>query len=303
VYGDFSTHWYVYAAADVLHQLEAKSGGPALLKNLDRFVSHVPFPKQQLYFVTALLVHDMKHNNPELYEQMQSRPEVGRNPAEKWGGYSGLIDAKLSLFNNPKSGGPMRSEQELIKHIGEDPDIKAAWDWLTKKIAKQPEYKKFVERLHLNDGLRFNAETGNSYSAAMFVNLAGTLDALAKDKGEIGTKRGIMIGYGSGAQTTAMEFETVEGIQNSAANNLSVDLSVKNKLGKISEYRMIWEALLEGEAKRMAPDSLAEMDRKLLDGPNLAAGFHIEGRNDDGTKRKAWHIDGEGTLTEVFMRH
>ena len=76
VHGKFSERVYVYTIAKSLEMLE-RNGGTIPFRELQFFVTHVPFPKQSIYFASFLFAHYLKNYDKELFQQMEKREEVG----------------------------------------------------------------------------------------------------------------------------------------------------------------------------------------------------------------------------------
>ena len=84
VYGKFSEIMYIYLAAHAFEAVEdsyTTKNGHTVLNDTDFMVTHVPFPKQAIYYNSALFAHSLRlDGNESLKNMITSREEVGRCP-------------------------------------------------------------------------------------------------------------------------------------------------------------------------------------------------------------------------------
>ncbi len=289
VYGAFSEKVYVDISANVLWQMEG-----SMLETgaeMDFFVGHVPFPKQAIYFASALFEHQMKHSRHEEFEAMQLRESLGRDP---------LVGKNLvDLFDEVLRAARPKNYSELMKCIDESSEISEYWDWL-KRLRKQPEFGTFVERLHINEALDLPSQVGNSYTSSQFVALI----SLLRNKNTDGKISGAMQYYGSGAVGLGMLAEII-ATRADIAENVLVDLGDEVAL-TAEQYRKLHAELIRGDASRMlrpedagTDGDLVEKDREFLG--RLPSRFLIRGRHDDGTP-DAVYVESDGKVSELPPR-
>jgi 3-hydroxy-3-methylglutaryl CoA synthase len=101
VHGKFSERVYVYTVAKALEKLEGSGEFP--LRDMGFFVTHVPFPKQSIYFASFLFAHYLKNYRKELFDEIQARPDVGREPIGDNGRITNLMDRKFREFNSEEA--------------------------------------------------------------------------------------------------------------------------------------------------------------------------------------------------------
>ncbi len=318
VYGLFSEMVYVYTVAKAVEQMEEhykRSNGSFSLKDFNFFLAHVPFPKQAMYFSNFLFSHYLRNYDTKLYAEMQSRPDVGSEPGNGRR-LTDLIENKLERFNS--SGD--KDEWDIVQEIENDKDIKASWKWI-KSLGKQPEFKEFIDKLHLGESLRLPSEVGNSYASSLFVGMASMLSNFDYSE-ELPSKAGIMVGYGSGAQSMAYTFE-IAAKSNPIGKDLIIEAQNNVTYLDLKQYLTLHDLLMEGDAARTmlsdhrengpqmslfksgdfgAPKDLIELDRRFLCRNALSEGFHVMLRKDDGTGKYAY-ADKEGNAVELKIRH
>ena len=313
VHGKFSEIIYVYMTGKALKKLEEVEEKVGTANEYDFVLSHVPFPKQSIYLSSFLFAHQLKRNNPELLEKMESRESVGKDPLEGKS-LTTLIEKKLEVFNTEVSHGA-RKEQEVVKYIQEDSEIIKYWDWL-KKVREQPEFKAYSEKIHIQESLELPSRTGNTYSSAVFVSLASALTNLEKIMKNAKTSEFVMIGYGSGAHSIAKRGKIVatqkavdEGLDVTMALKIDpketwADVLERSGLVKIkSEQYQIWHpTLIKGEAERTTIGvNLLDETKKLLRSEKLPNGFHTIKRNNDGTGEYVYIENG--VPEQLLIRH
>ncbi len=300
VHGKFSEIGYVGGAALALLQIEHKFGYMAkstypigayeTIKGLNAniaedqsfmdmpnvfFVSHVPFPKQAIYFASFLYEHYMRTSHNNEFTEMQKRPDLGQNPLKNEG-FTEMFSRKIKEFRGLK-------EEDIVSYIENDNEISAYWEWLG-KLRKQPEFKEFLDHLRINDALKLPAEVGNSYTNSTIIAMASLLDSL-NEQNYKGGMNGAAVFFGSGFVTKAMSC-TIDAKIEDIRKNLSI--SIKGNEGiplEAARYKQIHNALIKGDAKRSRigqDENLVERDIKFLRG-RLPEGFLMKRRNDDGT--------------------
>jgi hypothetical protein len=253
---------------------------------------------------------------------MQARPELGREPGNGRK-LTDLIERKLDDFNQMSD----KEERDIVREIEKDREIEESWKWI-KALGKQPEFSGFISRLHLNDSLVLPSQVGNSYTSSIFVGLTSLLSKVEYSK-VLGSRKGIMVGYGSGAQSMAYTFELLpkELPQRSDLELVGGGMNSINS----DQYKILHDQLIKGDAERTqvdselkyriihdqivkavkgdaeSPHSAAEMnllhlDKELIGRQTLSEGFHVILRRNDGTGRYAY-IDKDGNEKELMIRH
>ncbi len=300
VYGTFSELAYIYVVSKALDQLEehySKSNGEFDLGGFGFFISHVPFPKQAIYFTSYLFARYLEDYEPKHLDEMQDRESLGKSPM---GGKSltDLIEERLKDFN--RGGG--KEEWEIVDWIEKDKGISDAWSWI-KKLGKQPEFKEFIGRFHINEALALPSEIGNSYSSSAFVSLASALTRYDFSS-EPESRKGIFVGYGSGAQSMAYTIDII-ATPESVGRNIAIKTGNQNRI-TAEQYKVLHEELIKGDAERLISDASGgnpiEKDMEILHTEKLSEGFHVLLRKPDGTGRYAY-VDGDGKVKALTIRH
>ncbi|MDA8085797.1 MAG: hypothetical protein M0Z75_03770, partial [Nitrospiraceae bacterium] len=198
VYGRFSEIGYVYAVAQAFEDLERNSRDKeGFLKSIDAFVSHVPFPKQAIYFASFLWEHYMKVYDKKMFEDLQNRDDLGISPLNG-NSLVELITKKIEDFRG-------LNENDLIDYIANDNEIKDYWDWLKRlrtqinsnqKSAIRKEFSDFLDRFSIKSALKLPSIVGNSYTGSTVMAMAGLLYDSMDDIDSI--KNTIAVFYGSG---------------------------------------------------------------------------------------------------------
>ncbi|MGC8652171.1 MAG: hypothetical protein ACP5UH_02890 [Candidatus Micrarchaeia archaeon] len=297
VYGKFSEIVYVYLVAKALED-SAMAHTP--LSSMNFFVSHVPFPKQALYLASFLFVHELRNSNAVLFAELQGREGVGAEPLAGFSSLTELLESKIKGFNRH---GAYKEEQEFIKYIENDEDIKRYWAWLS-GIRKQPEFDNFVEALKIKDALMLPSQTGNVYSSAALQSFASLLSELAKAESAvlqqdsaIGHKtssvqlKGVLAGYGSGAQGVAMPI-TINTTKEKLVKSISISINTTDI--DAEQYIALHKWLIDGSESERSSSSgdLLEKTKELLRGGELFDGFYIIRRNIDGTGEYVYAQNG-----------
>ncbi len=303
VHGKFSEKGYVYAVAMALGDMESKLSrqerkafkanyadedydggtyrGRKLNKLLDGdefrekmkfFISHVPFPKQAIYFASFLFEHYLKNYEQNAFEAMQQRESLGASP---------LGDKSLAeLFTEKLAGFRGVHDADIVPYIESDKEINAYWEWLG-KLRKQPEFEEFLDRMHIRDALALPSQVGNSYTGSTVVAIASLLKSGKVYPGDTGA----CAFFGSGMVALAYQME-ITATQESVARNLIIGIDRKGELPlEAQNYEPLHEKLILGDARRSMigeEKSLIDMDAELLRG-KLPEGFLIRRRNVNGT--------------------
>jgi hydroxymethylglutaryl-CoA synthase len=292
VHGKFSERVFVYTVAKALEALEG-SGRGFSLGDMKFFVTHVPFPKQSIYFASFLFAHQLKTYQKVLFEEMQKRTELGPETIPAGGRITGLMDRKFAAFN---AQGGHTPEQDIINYIEKDDDIENYWNWL-KKLRNQKEFELFLEHIHLKNALLYPSDIGNSYSSSAFV----AFTSLLKNTPELldgKPKLGVIAFYGSGAlaKTIAVQIETTKEV---VERQIDMDLSGAKYIDSV-QYEQLHSSLLEGDAARtIDKGDLIEKDKKFLGLDVLPKGFHMKHRNPNGTG-EYFYSDGKKMMPLVI---
>ncbi|MCL4388136.1 hypothetical protein M1567_03225 [Candidatus Marsarchaeota archaeon] len=241
-------------------------------ESMQFFISHVPFPKQAIYFASFLFEHYLKNYDKDAFGAMQQRESLGASPLGSKS-LSELFTEKLKEF-----GG--EHDTDIVAYIESDSEINAYWEWLG-KLRKQPEFEKFLEEMHIRDALKLPSQVGNSYTGSTIVAIASLLKSGKVYPGDVGA----CAFFGSGMVALAYQME-ITATQESVAKNLVIGIDRKEELPlKAQDYEPLHEKLIMGDARRSMineKNSLIDMDEKLLRG-KLPEGFLIRRRNVNGT--------------------
>ena len=303
VYGRFSEIGYVYAVAQAFEDLERNSRDKeGFLKSIDAFVSHVPFPKQAIYFASFLWEHYMKVYDKKMFEDLQNRDDLGISPLNG-NSLVELITKKIEDFRG-------LNENDLIDYIANDNEIKDYWDWLKRlrtqinsnqKSAIRKEFSDFLDRFSIKSALKLPSIVGNSYTGSTVMAMAGLLYDSMDDIDSI--KNTIAVFYGSGLIAKAYKLNII-ATPDDIANRLVISMNRYQDITLTSDmYKPMHDALLKGDAARTTNPKvdLIEQSAKLLRGDALPVGFHIRKRNDDGTWEAAY-VDEEGNQATILPR-
>ncbi|MGC8568121.1 MAG: hydroxymethylglutaryl-CoA synthase [Candidatus Micrarchaeia archaeon] len=289
VHGKFSERVYVYAVAKALEEMENSKG----INDVSFFVTHVPFPKQAIYFASFLFAHQLRKTNHALLEEIEKREGVGKEPLGNHHKLTELIDKKLEEFNKST---PILPESKIIDYIENDPEINAYWDWL-KKLRSQKEFDDFINALNIKNALILPSNIGNSYSSSAFAAFTSML--LNSEESKLLGKAGVLAFYGSGAIASIIPvtIASSQGIKSHIYIDDKSPIYIDSK-----QYIQLHEDLVRGEVSRTVTHSnLLEKDLKFLGMENLAKGFHIVRRNNDGTGEYAYS-DGN-SISELVIRY
>ncbi len=276
VYGKFSEIMYIYLAAHAFEEVEdsyTKANGHTILDHTDFMVTHVPFPKQAIYYNSALFAHYLRLNGQEsLKSAITSREEVGKCPTN-----GARFTTTVSEIIDGQRNAP---ESKLVPAIEANPLLKDYMDWL-KRLRGQPEAKGFAKKLHIEESLKIPSLTGNSYSSAAIVGLASTLSNANLDK----VRRGLVVFYGSGAISRVVPLDVVAA-ESEKGRYMNINIGTPEEVVALTaeQYKEIHEVLLKGEAKRVMPvgKDLYEEDMRFLRG-RVPRGFHVRKYGEDGT--------------------
>lgn len=293
VYGRFSEIGYVYAVAQAFEDLERNSKDKEdFLKGIDAFVSHVPFPKQAIYFASFLWEHYMKVYDKKMFEDLQNRDDLGVSPLNG-NSLVELITKKIEDFRG-------LNENDLIGYITNDKEIKDYWNWL-KRLRTQKEFSDFLDRFNIKSALKLPSIVGNSYTGSTVMAMASLLYNSMNDIDSI--KNTVAVFYGSGLIAKAYKLNII-ATPDDIANRLVISMNKYPDIALTSDmYKPMHDALLKGDAARTTNPKvdLIEQSAKLLRGDALPVGFHIRKRNDDGTWEAAY-VDEEGNPATILPR-
>ena len=305
-YGTFSEIGFVYAAAEAVEELENKYGnGKGLIAVINAFISHVPFPKQAIYFASFLFEHYLKTYDKELFDELQAKPDIGPSPIDSRK-FTDLVREKLVAFRGKDS--------DIVDYITKDKEIKAYWDWL-KKLREMPdssdatekrhvrwlEFDKFIKRLNIDSALILPAEVGNSYTGSTHVALASEL--------LYGNGTDFVVAYyGSGLITEAFYAKLAAKSRKEIENGIIVTFGSHDIPLDASQYIAVHENLLRGDADRTMNAGKIDLINKdmlmlLRDRKEkvLPEGFYLRNRNVDGTWNAAY---SDGTnIVDILPRY
>ena len=303
VYGRFSEIGYVYAVAQAFEDLERNSKDKeGFLRAIDAFVSHVPFPKQAIYFASFLWEHYMKVYDKKMFEDLQNRDDLGVSPLNG-NSLVELITKKIEDFRG-------LNENDLIGYIANDKEIKEYWDWLKRlrtqvdsnqKSTIRKEFSDFLDRFNIKSALKLPSVVGNSYTGSTVMAMASLLYNSMDNIDSI--KNTVAVFYGSGLIAKAYKLNII-ATPDDIANRLVISMNQYQDIALTSDmYKPMHDALLKGDAARTTNPKvdLIEQSAKLLRGDALPVGFHIRKRNDDGTWEAAY-VDGEGNPATILPR-
>ena len=293
VYGKFSERGYVYAGAMAIEDLEKAyskniKNGKGLRSSIEFVAPHTPFGKQVIYLAGFLFAHDLKKDDPELLEKMQARGDVGKLPLRDVG-FKKLMTSKLRNFRGGK-------DQEVVDYITNDPDINDYWGRVA-NLRKQPEFKRFAEKINIQAGLKLASDIGNSYTSSQPVFMASGLRYL-----NMKNARTLALYYGSGLMALAYVMN-LHATPEATTGNLMISMDARPDIPlKVDQYKIVHDALVLGDARRtITKEDLVEKDKELLRGTKLPRGFHIRRRNDDGTW-EAVYVHRDGGIDEIRPR-
>lgn len=292
VYGRFSEIGFVYAAAEAVEDLEkaySKAGDAEALGRINAFVSHVPFPKQAIYFAGFLYEHELKTYHSDVFSEMQQRPGLGPSPLGNRR-FVDLMREKLRAFDGRNN--------DIVEYIAGNKEINDYWEWL-KRLRAQPEFEEFTEALNIDKALVIPAEVGNSYTGSTHIALASEL------LNGSGTDF-VIVYYGSGLITEAYHARLAALSRNDIEENVIVSFGDSDIPLNTVQYSILHDSLLEGDARRTtligSTANLIERDRWMLriDGKQMPRGFYLRRRNEDGTW-EGEYSDG-ASMEEIMPR-
>lgn len=241
-------------------------------------VFHIPFPIEPEVLVSFEFAHQLKRSNPMLFEEIQTRPSIGRYPLKDFSHVTQLIGAKFRGFNN--DGLPIRSEHEIMGHLNSDTDINALWGW-HEKLRTTPEFRAYVKKVRLNAALEIPRHIGNSYGVSVFAGITSLLTHGYDPEVDMGIQ-GVVGAYGSGAGASVLGAEIVATAE-AIRKKIHIVMHVDNRyLLTAGQYLQLRPALLLGEGQRMeTEEDLTIRDMELLRADRLAAGHHVIRRKRD----------------------
>ncbi len=277
VHGKFSEIMYIYLAAQAFESVEdhyAERTGHTILDDTQFMVTHVPFPKQALYYNSALFAHYIKLNgNKALKDAVAPQSDPANNLMN-----SVRFTNIVSEIIEKNRGLP---EVEFEHAVRSNELLQEYMNWLRSLRAK-PETELFAKSLHIAESLMIPSVTGNSYSSAAVVGLASTLSNADLET----LHRGLVVFYGSGAISKVIPLDIVaRELEKNRYMNINVGVGDEVVYLTAEHYKEMHEMLLMGEAKRVMSDvDLYEKDCKLLGGSDkVPPGFHVNRYNRDGT--------------------
>jgi hydroxymethylglutaryl-CoA synthase len=287
VNGRLSEIAYVYSIANALENFERRRGNAG---NYEFVITHVPFPKQAIYFARFLFAHMLRTKMPDMFKKVEG--EIGKDPLENEG-FTEYISSLLSSFN--KSSNPVKSEKEIADAVVGDPRTNAYWEWL-KTLGKSTEFESFVRRLGVEAAIRLPSEIGNSYSSSIFTALASLLIGV-RDGSVKQDARGVFIGYGSGSQATAVALH-ITATKEEIARCVRIKMDDNNPVDA-KTYKELHTAHILGDASRTTTsEDLVAKDEVLM--KKRPDGFRVVRRLPDGNGEYAYISSGE--RSELNMR-
>ncbi len=300
VHGKPSEKIFVYdvgsAAEDLEHRLRS-DGHDHGVKGIEFVLCHVPFPAQAEYLAGFQFAHYLKTADPELFERITNRENIGREPLTGTRKLTQLIGNKLKSFN---TDGAQRLEREIIDYVGNDPSINAYWDWL-KKLRTTPEFEAYKKSLHINEALEIPKTTGNSYTGALFTSFTSyLLNYSAKLKDRNLQQRGVLLGYGSGSEALAVPV-TIVATQEAIKRHIHANIEPDPRFEiDAKQYAELHAVHLRGDAQRLiTEENLVDRDRALLRCDSVSRGYHVVNINTDGT---GIYVYSNGTDVKPVVR-
>ncbi|MEM0149504.1 MAG: hypothetical protein QXW10_01250 [Candidatus Micrarchaeaceae archaeon] len=311
--GPFSEEIFVYDCSMAINDLEREymsiHGKPVNLYALDFYAAHVPHPKQPKMLASPLILHLMRIYEPEKLEKIISK--IGTEPYPNFNGFTGMLKSKIEAFNT--KGGEFREEWGIREALTSDSDVNSYWSWL-KGFRKEPIVEEEMGRLHLNEAVSINRETGNTYTNAVFISNIALIKYFAEHP-ELGAEKlnqgkesidGMLLSYGSGAGADAflVKIPARSIVEGGMRERIGIDTSAVY-IKDYSQYRAIHEAAMNEDSvsKVISEDmDLIAEDKKLLRTDKLKEGFHVNRMKPTG--EGAWsYIDKDGNVERVRIRH
>ncbi|EQD66750.1 Hydroxymethylglutaryl-CoA synthase, partial [mine drainage metagenome] len=167
--GPFSEEIFVYDCSMAINNMQNEymsiHGKPVNLYNLDFYAAHVPHPKQPKMLAAPLILHLMRLYKPKELDDIVSK--IGTEPYPRFKGFTEMLKQKIEALNGPSEG--FKEEWEIREALTADSDVNSYWSWL-KAFRKEPAVESEMDRLHLNEAVRINRETGNTYTNAVFIS-------------------------------------------------------------------------------------------------------------------------------------
>jgi 3-hydroxy-3-methylglutaryl CoA synthase len=312
--GPFSEEIFVYDCSMAISNLEREyfsiHGEPINLYALDFYAAHVPHPKQPKMLASPLILHLMRVYEPQKLNGIISK--IGAEPYPDFKGFTEMLKKKIETFNAP--GEKFREEWEIREALTSDSDVNSYWSWL-KNFRKEPMVEAEMDRLHLNEAVSINRETGNTYTNAVFISNISLIKYFAEHP-EIGMKKlkqgkesvdGILLSYGSGAGADAflVKIPASSIVEGGMSERIRIDIDGAVGIKDYSQYRALHEAAMqEDSVSKVIPEDidLITEDKKLLRTDRLKEGFHVNRMK--ATGEGAWsYIDDKGNIERVRIRH
>jgi len=234
--GKYSTLCYVdevIAALDVMFARLERDGaatGPAFWDSLAAVFLHRPYHHLPATALATALVWDMARGEEARGRLAELAVQTGVPLAE--------VLRQIELARDP--GFDLFAE---IRRYGPDHDPFAAANAVARQFRASDGYAAFA-RDKLGLGGELVRELGNLYSASLPAWLAAGLEEACERGIDLGGKRVLLIGYGSGDAAEAIPATVVEGWQE-AAGAIGVRRALQDAVGLDLEQ---YEALHEGRA-------------------------------------------------------
>ncbi len=312
--GIFSEEAFVYECSMAISNLEKEymriHGGPVNLYALDFYSAHVPHPKQPKMLAAPLILHLMRVYEPKKLDGIISK--IGAEPYAYFNGFTEMMKKRLESFN--ASGDKFKEEWEIREALASDSDLNSYWSWL-KKFRKEPDVEAEMDRLHLNEAVSINRETGNTYTNAVFISNIAMIKYFAEHP-EIGMKKlqqgkgsvdGMLLSYGSGAAADAylVKIPAKSIMDGGMTERIQIDIDGAVGIKDYSQYRALHESMMrEDSISKVVSDDmdLITEDKKLLRTDRLKEGFHVNRMK--ATGEGAWsYVDDKGNVERVRIRH
>lgn len=104
----------------------------------------------------------------------------------------------------PQDAGRHSFEEPRREQFADDKTFEKAWAGFLKSVSESPLYRRFVQE-KLEKAQRASSETGNLYTASIFLALMSTLECDLNDNSPLNGKRFGFVAYGSGSKAKVFE--------------------------------------------------------------------------------------------------